>query len=113
MSAILETPPGDADLLRPKVEPATVFSEFPFEFTGDATEFFRIWIVNFALSVVTLGIYSAWSKVRTQRYFYSNTYVAGAPFEYLAKPIPILKGRIIAFVLFGAYLLSAQISVRS
>jgi uncharacterized membrane protein YjgN (DUF898 family) len=112
VSAVQETPQGKAAEFRlPEVE-STVFSEFPFEFTGNATEYFRIWIVNFALSIVTLGIYSAWSKVRTQRYFYSNTYVAGAPFEYLAKPIPILKGRIVAFVLFGAYILSAQISVR-
>ena len=40
-----------------------------FEFTGDAKEFFRIWIVNLALSIVTLGIYSAWAKVRTQPLF--------------------------------------------
>ena len=112
MNEVEETPPGEAAELRlPEVQ-TPVFSEFPFEFTGNATEYFRIWIVNFALSVVTLGIYSAWSKVRTQRYFYANTYVAGAAFEYLAKPIPILKGRIVAFVLFSAYILSAQISVK-
>ena len=37
------------------------------EFTGDAAEFFRIWIVNILLSIVTLGIYSAWAKVRTNQ----------------------------------------------
>jgi uncharacterized membrane protein YjgN (DUF898 family) len=84
--------------------------EYPFEFSGDAHEYFRIWIVNLALTIVTLGIYSAWAKVRTQRYFYANTRVAGAPFEYLAQPLPILKGRAIAFVVFGAYSLSRHIS---
>ena len=84
--------------------------EHPFEFTGDAHEFFRIWIVNLALTILTLGIYSAWAKVRTQRYFYANTRVAGTPFEYLAQPLPILKGRLIAFVVFGAYSLSRHIS---
>ncbi|MGH8171895.1 MAG: DUF898 family protein, partial [Rhodanobacteraceae bacterium] len=73
-------------------------TEHPFEFSGDAKEYFRIWIVNLALSIVTLGIFSAWAKVRTQRYFYGNTRVAGVPFEYTAKPWPILKGRLIAVV---------------
>src|SRR5688500_4641132 len=68
------------------------------EFTGRAGEFFGIWFVNLVLSVLTLGIYSAWAKVRTERYFYGNTRLGGAPFEYLAQPIAILKGRLIAYV---------------
>ena len=59
--------------------------------------------VNLALSIVTLGIYSAWASVRTRRYFYANTRVAGSPFEYSAKPLPILRGRILAALLFGTY----------
>ena len=42
----------------------------PVEFTGNAGEYFKIWIVNIALTVVTLGVYSAWAKVRKLRYFY-------------------------------------------
>src|SRR5258707_6333866 len=45
----------------------------PLRFTGRAGEYFRIWIVNICLSIVTLGIYSAWAKVRRKRYFYGNT----------------------------------------
>lgn len=86
--------------------------EHAFEFSGDAREYFRIWIVNLALGIVTLGIYSAWAKVRTERYFYGNTRLAGVPFEYLAQPWPILKGRIIAFVLFGGYVLAGQFSIK-
>jgi uncharacterized membrane protein YjgN (DUF898 family) len=78
------------------------------EFHGQAGEYFRIWIVNVALSLLTLGIYSAWAKVRTERYFYGNTRLDGVPFEYLAEPMPILRGRIFAALLFGAYLLTAQ-----
>lgn len=80
----------------------------PFRFHGDATEFFRIWIVNVALTVLTLGIYSAWAKVRTRRYFYASTEVAGSRMEYLARPIPILIGRGIAVALLIAYLATAQ-----
>ena len=35
----------------------------PFKFTGKASEYFGIWIVNLFLSLITLGIYSAWAKV--------------------------------------------------
>ena len=45
----------------------------PFTFHGNALEFFKIWIVNVLLTVVTLGIYSAGAKVRTMRYFYGHT----------------------------------------
>ncbi|MDX5445867.1 MAG: DUF898 domain-containing protein [Zoogloeaceae bacterium] len=82
----------------------------PFEFRGTGSEFFRIWIVNIALTIVTLGIYSAWAKVRTQRYFYGNTRLDGSSFEYLADPIRILKGRLIAFGLLVLYMVSDQIS---
>ena len=53
-----------------------------FTFTGTAREYFGIWIVNVLLTIVTLGIYSAWAKVRRQRYFYGNTRLDGVPFEY-------------------------------
>lgn len=86
--------------------------EHRFEFSGDAREYFRIWIVNLALSVITLGIYSAWAKVRTNRYFYANTWLANAPFQYLAQPLPILKGRIIAVLIFGSYVLSGHYSAK-
>jgi len=74
-----------------------------FEFRGDGMEYFKIWIVNILLTIVTLGIYSAWAKVRNNRYFYSNTYLDGSNFRYLANPITILKGRIIAIIAFIAY----------
>lgn len=73
------------------------------EFSGKAGEFFGIWIVNILLTIVTLGIYSAWAKVRTQQYFYSNTSIEDHRFEYLANPIQILKGRLLAVALFGLY----------
>ena len=79
------------------------YSEKPFNFTGKSLEFFGIWIVNIALTILTLGIYSAWAKVRTNRYFYGNTQVDGSAFEYLAEPKQILKSRVIASLLFAAY----------
>jgi len=75
----------------------------PFTFYGNGYEYFRIWIVNILLTIVTLGIYSAWAKVRNAQYFYGHTEVSGSRFAYLADPITILKGRIIAVLFFVAY----------
>ncbi len=87
---------------------ASVGVEHRFEFRGQVREYFGIWIVNVALTVLTLGIFSAWAKVRSERWFYGNTWVAGAPFEYLAQPMPILRGRIIAAAFLAAYVLLGQ-----
>ena len=56
-----------------------------------------------ALTIVTLGIYSAWAKVRNKQYFYGNTRLAGGSFEYTANPLSILKGRLLVFGLLIAY----------
>ncbi|MDA0128958.1 YjgN family protein [Vibrio sp. MarTm2] len=80
----------------------------PVSFHGRGGEFFGIWIVNILLSIVTLGIYSAWAKVRTKRYFYGNTHISGDNFEYHAKPIQILKGRIVALVVVLIWSVSSQ-----
>ncbi len=72
-------------------------------FSGSGSEYFGIWIVNLLLSIVTLGIYSAWAKVRKAKYMYGATSVGGTSFEYHGNPIAILKGRIIALVLVIGY----------
>ena len=82
----------------------------PFDFRGNTKEFFSIWIVNVFLTIVTLGIYSAWAKVRTTTYFYSNTFLDESSFRYHAQPLQILRGRLIAVVLFIAYYASGYIS---
>jgi uncharacterized membrane protein YjgN (DUF898 family) len=84
-------------------EPSSAPVTHAVEFRGKGAEYFRIWIVNVALTVMTLGIYSAWATVRTQRYFYGNTYLAGHSFEYHASAWRILLGRAIALALLVGY----------
>jgi uncharacterized membrane protein YjgN (DUF898 family) len=72
-----------------------------FMFTGTGEEYFRIWIVNLALTLATLGVYSAWAKVRRLRYFYGCTQVGGASFQYHGQPLAILKGRLLALAVAG------------
>lgn len=80
-----------------------------FEFRGSGGEYFKIWIVNLALSIITLGIFSAWAKVRTRRYFLGNTFLAGHSFDYHGQPLRILLGRVIALALLGGYSLSVNL----
>ncbi|WP_215398243.1 YjgN family protein [Rheinheimera oceanensis] len=79
-------------------------------FSGQAGEFFGIWIVNLLLSIVTLGIYSAWAKVRTNQYFYGHTRIDNQSFRYLATPVQILKGRIIAVIIFALFFIASSLS---
>ena len=82
----------------------------PIVFTGEWSEYFKIWIVNVLLTIVTLGIYAAWAKVRKRRYFYSNTRLFGHAFEYLADPVKILYGNLIVG---AAFLLNALLGAVS
>jgi Predicted membrane protein len=86
----------------PQAPSSTQERRIPFVFSGSGGEFFKIWIVNVFFTICTLGIWSAWAKVRTMRYFYGNTSLDGSAFEYLAEPVKILKGRLIVFAFFVA-----------
>ncbi len=96
---------------RPVVDRESLPTRLAFVFTGKGEEYFKIWIVNVFLTIVTLGIFSAWAKVRTKRYFYGNTFIDNASFEYLADPIKILKGRLIAAAFFIVYAVSDYVSI--
>ncbi|HYB64251.1 MAG TPA: YjgN family protein [Steroidobacteraceae bacterium] len=105
-----------AELERRRSEEAAAAASVPAatryrpEFNARGEEYFRIWIVNLALTIVTLGIYSAWAKVRKLRYFYSSTTLAGSAFGYHGDPVRILRGRIIAAALAAAYFGASRIS---
>jgi len=103
---------GKAPASTPGAPPVAVPEALPpvlgIEFRGSAHDYFRIWAVNLCLTLLTLGIFSAWAKVRKKRYFYSHTTLDNTPFQYLGQPLPILKGRIVAAILFLAWYLSSH-----
>jgi uncharacterized membrane protein YjgN (DUF898 family) len=84
-----------------------------FEFRGTGGEYFGIWIVNLLLTIITLGIYGAWAKVRTWRYFYANTFIGDHPLDYHASPVRILIGRLIAIGILVLYSLSETLTPRA
>jgi uncharacterized membrane protein YjgN (DUF898 family) len=73
----------------------------PMMFHGQAGAYFGIWIVNVLLTILTLGIWSAWAKVRTNRWFYGQTVLDGHAFEYHATGWQILRGRLLAVLLIA------------
>ena len=79
------------------------------EFTGSGAEYFRVWIVNLLFSLLTLGIYSAWAKVRKKKYLYGSTPLDGDSFDYFARPETILKGRIVAVAALVVYALAGEL----
>jgi uncharacterized membrane protein YjgN (DUF898 family) len=97
----------DGDPMSFSAAPAAQPARYVFRFDGSAGEYFKIWIVNLALTIVTLGIFSAWAKVRTRRYFYGNTFVGGQAFDYHGDPVRILLGRLIALGLLIGYAVTA------
>lgn len=85
-------------------EPSTGRRDIPFSFSGSGYQYFKIWIVNILLTIITLGIYSPWAKVRNLQYFYGNTSLDGATFSFTANPVKMLIGRLIAIAILIAYI---------
>lgn len=77
-------------------------------FSGSGGEYFRVWIVNLLLSIVTVGLYTPWARRRTARYFYDHTVIADSPLEFTAP----LRKMVVSFILFAllyvAYKIAAE-----
>lgn len=104
-------PLSSPDASYPSAGPAPGSSVEPLKFSGRGGEYFGIWIVNLLLTVLTLGIYSAWAKVRRLQYFHRHTALGAAAFDYHGRPLAILKGRVIALLLLAAYEIAMRFSV--
>lgn len=82
-----------------------------FGFKGNGTEYFKIWISNLFLTIITLSLYAPWAKVRRLRYFYGNTFLKNRKFDFTGVPSRILVGRLIALAAYGIFAASSQLSV--
>ncbi|MFM9879010.1 MAG: YjgN family protein [Burkholderiaceae bacterium] len=81
---------------------------FSLEFSGRGGEFFRVWLVNLLLTIVTLGLYTPLARRRTAQYFFSHTQVAGSPLEFTAEKRKMLMGFLLLVVLYIAFKLAAD-----
>jgi uncharacterized membrane protein YjgN (DUF898 family) len=106
------TVPSDWDRLRTIAPAPTPPREqvHGLQFTGSGSEYFRIWIVNLLLTLVTLGLYYPWAKVRKLRYFCGNTHLAGHAFDFHGDPKRMLRGYLLVGALFALYAFAGQVS---
>lgn len=91
------------------VSPPTTLT-LPLRFLGSGTEYFRIWLVNLLLTLVTLGLYYPWAKVRRLKYFYNHTLLAEHGFEFHGVPRSMLRGMTMVGVLFFLYSFASDFS---
>ena len=88
----------------------TTPNKLTLQFTASGSEYFCIWTINLLLTVVTLGFYMPFAKVRRLRYFYANTLVGGQPLAFHGDPWKMLRGYVLMLVLFGGYALAGHFS---
>lgn len=71
--------------------PNGVVTSWPLRFQGSETEYARLWAVNLLWTLLSLGLYLPWARVRSQRYLMRHTKVAGHVLDYhepAAKLLP-------------------------
>ena len=117
LPASLTTPVTPPPIPAPRAEAST---EAPFprwrkaepppslklRFTGTWKGYYFTWITGVVLTVLTLGLYAPWAKVRNKRYLYAHTRLGDDGFAYTADPRRILIGNLIVAGLFVAWMLS-------
>jgi uncharacterized membrane protein YjgN (DUF898 family) len=79
-------------------------------FTGSGSEYFRIWLVNLLLTLVTLGLYHPWAKVRRLRYFHGNTLVGGHALDFHGNPWKMLRGYLLVGAMVVLYSVAGSFS---
>ncbi|MDH5205150.1 MAG: YjgN family protein [Hylemonella sp.] len=89
--------------------PSSTIAAHPLVFSGGGGEYFRVWIVNVLLSILTLGLYTPWARRRTAQYFYSHTQVADSPLEFTAP----LRKMVFGFLLFMLLYLAFEIATKT
>jgi uncharacterized membrane protein YjgN (DUF898 family) len=80
------------------------------QFTGSGSEYFRIWIVNLLLAIVTLGLYLPFAKARRLRYMHGNTLVDGHALGFHGEGKKMLRGYLLVLAFSAAYAVAGQFS---
>ena len=93
---------------QPSVFMSQNIEAYPLEFTGSGGEYFRVWIVNVLLGIVTLGFYTPWARRRTAMYFYGHSLVAHSPLEFTAQQRKMVLGFVLLALISIAYQIAAK-----
>ena len=107
----------------PNAEPASVQQSaeqipsqgpktYRLSFFGFGGSLFGMHLVNLCLTILTLGLYTFWAKVKVRSYLYSQTQCAGDRFAYHGTPRELLNGAGRATLLFGLPYLTLSMAPR-
>ncbi|HSX92750.1 MAG TPA: YjgN family protein [Hydrogenophaga sp.] len=102
---IIDTPDGRfpaAQDARPPVQTLSI------RFTGSGSEYFRIWIVNLLLILVTFTLYWPFARARRIAYFQNNTLVGDDPLGFHANPWKMFRGYLLVAGLGLAYAIASE-----
>jgi len=75
---------------------------YELDYQGKGEDLFGITIINWLLTVVTLGLYYPWAKAKKLQYLYSNTTLNNEPFAFHGTGKEMFKGFIKAILIFVA-----------
>lgn len=67
-------------------------TNYQLEFNGKGNEFFSIIIVNWLLTILTLGFYYPWAKARKLQFLYGETSLNGDSFSFHGTGKEMFKG---------------------
>ena len=84
---------------RKRSPPSTPISANIMEFEGRGLEYFRIWLVNLLLTIITLSLYTPFARRRTVMYFMNHTTLAGDAFEFVAEKRKMFFGFLVVLAL--------------
>jgi uncharacterized membrane protein YjgN (DUF898 family) len=77
--------------------------DMPIGFHGSGGGLFKIMLVNWILTVLTLGIYSFWGKTKVRRYLCEHSSFVGDRFHYHGTGWELFKGALIFGAIFGLF----------
>jgi uncharacterized membrane protein YjgN (DUF898 family) len=76
-------------------------TNYQLEFNGKGSEFFSVIIVNWLLTILTLGFYYPWAKARKLQFLYGETSLNGDSFSFHGTGKEMFKGFIKALFIIG------------
>ena len=66
--------------------------KYNLQFNGKGSDFFGVVIVNWLLTIVTLGFYYPWAKANNLKYLYGETSLNNDPFAFHGTVKEMFKG---------------------
>ncbi len=89
--------------------------DYRFQFLGKGSEYFSIMIVNWLLTLVTLGIYYPWARAKRLKYIYGQTALNDEHFNFAGTGKEMFRGfiKVILFyiVVMGVYFLFSSMQM--